>query len=204
MADKYLHLRTALTSEAEGYLKIVKMLGTKKRYFRISGSILYEYQNSDLENQDNELREAVVTTVKAANQSRREITFYVAHKKRALTIIAFSLEQYHIWKNVLSEASNRDIFKKYRFGRQLGSGSYGDVFYGERRDTRLPVAIKRIEKRSNFRCLEREVNVAKSVDHPQVVQTYHIFETSDHLYLVFRIHGGWRALRRFGGTWSTF
>lgn len=91
MADKYLHLRTALTSEAEGYLKIVKMLGTKKRYFRISGSILYEYQNSDLENQDNELREAVVTTVKAANQSRREITFYVAHKKRALTIIAFSL-----------------------------------------------------------------------------------------------------------------
>lgn len=38
--------------------------------------------------------------------------------------------------------------------------------------------------------MEREVNVAKSVDHPQVVKTYDIFETSDHLYLVLEFMEG--------------
>lgn len=190
MTNNFLHLRTVLASEAEGYLKVVKRLGTKKKYFRLSGSVLYEYQNGDLENQDVEPREVVVTSVKVTVQSRREITFNVAHKKKPMTVIAFTLEQYQVWKDALSEASNRDIFKKYRVGKKLGCGSYGDVYYGERRDTGTKVAIKRIEKRSNLRYLEREVNVAKSVDHSQVVKTYDIFETADHLYLVLEFMEG--------------
>lgn len=189
-ADKYTYLRSVLASEVEGYLKVVKRLGTRKRYFRLSGAVLYEYQNSDVSATDGEPREVIVKNVKSTNETKREITFFVVNKKKPVTVIALSAEDYSLWKKALSEASKRDIHEKYCIGRELGTGSYGEVFYGERRDTGLPVAIKRIEKRSNARYLEREVNVAKCVNHAQVVKTYDIYETADQLYLVLEYMEG--------------
>lgn len=189
--EQFRHLQSVLETEVEGYLRIVKRLGTsKRRYFRLSGAVLYEYPNHEGHLQDLEPREGIVSDVLNTNEMKREITFLVANRKKGVTVIASDLDDFHLWKTALTAASKRDIFHKYKMGRQLGRGSYGDVFYGEHRLTGLPVAIKRIEKRSNNRYLEREVNVAKSIHHSNVVKTYDVYETTTFLYLVLEYMAG--------------
>lgn len=189
--EKFRHLQSILETEVEGYLKVVKRLGTtRRRYFRLSGAVLYEYPNGEDQFQELEPREGIVSDVLNTNGIKREITFLVANRKKGVTVVTQNDEDFKLWKTALTEASKRDIFNKYNVGKQLGSGSYGDVFYGEHKETGLPVAIKRIEKRSNNRYLEREVNVAKSIQHANVVKTYDIFETTEHLYIVLEYMAG--------------
>lgn len=187
--EHFCNLRSELKSECEGYLKVVKRLGARRRYFRLSGAVLYEYVSSDA-TEDREPREIVVESVQGTNQVKRELVVQVADKKKPVTVIAYTAEDYVVWKQALSAAARRDIFNKYSIGRQLGRGAFGEVYYGEEKSTGLPVAIKRIEKRKHSRYLEREINVAKSVNHPGVVMTHDIFESSEHLYLVLEFMGG--------------
>lgn len=170
-------------------MKVVKRLGTRRRYFRLSGAVLYEYVSCDSKH-ESEPREVVVSEVQLVNNSKREITLQVVNRKRPIVVIAYTDDDHRIWKKALSEASKRDVFKKYRIGRELGRGNFGDVFYGEKNDTNMPVAIKRIEKKLNSRYLEREINLAKSIQHPAIVTTYDIFETNEYLYLVLEYMGG--------------
>lgn len=189
--EKFRHLQSILETEVEGYLRVAKRLGsTKRRYFRLSGAVLYEYPNGEGHLEDLEPREGVVSAVLNSNGIKREITFVVANRKKCITVVAQNDDDYKLWKTALTEASKRDIYNKYKVGRQLGRGSYGDVFYGEHRQTGLPVAVKRIAKKSNNRYLEREVNVAKSIHHANVVKTYDIFETAEYLYIVLEYMGG--------------
>lgn len=187
--DNFCNLKSELKSQAEGYLKVVKRLGTRRRYFRLSGAVLYEYVACE-DKGEQEPREVVISSVQGTNEIKREITVQVANRKKSIIVIAYTSEDYYHWREALSEACKRDIFNKYRIGPQLGRGSFGDVYYGEHKDTNMPVAIKRIEKRKSTRYLEREVNVAKSVEHPGVVRTYDIFETDEYLYLVLEYMGG--------------
>lgn len=189
--ERFRDLQSVLETEVEGYLKVVKRLGTsRRRYFRLSGAVLYEYLNDECHLQDLGPREGIVSDVLNTNEMKREITFLVANRKKGITVIAHDLDDFYLWKTALTAASKRDIFNAYKIGRQLGRGSYGDVFYGEHAFTGLPVAIKRIEKRSNNRYLEREVNVVKSIHHSNVIKTYDIYETTEHLYIVLEYMAG--------------
>lgn len=187
--DKIDRLRNILASEVEGYLKIVKRIGSRKRYFRLSGAVLYEYHNADSSKKDLG-RELILSEVKSVNESKREIVLDVTNRKKALTVVAQTQNEWEVWKTALVDASNRDINKKYSFGEVMGRGSYGEVFMGTRLEDDLPVAIKCIAKKTNLRYLEREVNVAKCVKHQHIVNTYDVYETNDNLYLVLEYMGG--------------
>lgn len=200
--EQFRHLQSVLETEVEGYLKVLRRIGIpKRRYFRLSGAVLYEYPCGEGQLCRHDPREGIVSQVINANGLKREITILLSNRKRPLTLLAKNEPEYDAWKNGLTEASKRDVFNQYHIGRKLGSGSYGDVFYGEHKESGVPVAIKRIEKTSNSRYLEREVNVVKSIHHANIVKTYDIYETTEYLYLVLEYMAGgelYGVLAKFG------
>lgn len=189
--ERFRQLQSVLETEVEGYLKVIRRIGIpRRRYFRLSGAVLYEYPSGEDVIQNFDPREGIVYRVLNANRAKREIIIMVSNRKRHLTLFAKCGTEYDLWKDALTEASERDIFKKYELGRRLGSGSYGEVFYGTHRESGMPVAIKRIAKTSKSRYFEREVNVVKSIHHSNIVKTYDIYETMEYLYLVLEYMRG--------------
>eukprot|EP00296_Roombia_truncata_P000103 JP435763.1.p1 GENE.JP435763.1~~JP435763.1.p1 ORF type:complete len:340 (+),score=101.43 JP435763.1:1-1020(+) len=87
----------------------------------------------------------------------------------------------------------RGIKKVYDIKEVLGSGTFATVKKGIHKKTGENVAIKIIDK-ANLgdmeESLKTEVDVMKSVSHPNIICLKDIFETSDKLYLVLELVTG--------------
>jgi calcium-dependent protein kinase len=68
----------------------------------------------------------------------------------------------------------------------LGEGTYGVVFKAKDKTTKEEVAIKRIarEKIRNYQRFLNEITALKTLDHPNVIKLFEIFEDEDDVYLV--------------------
>ena len=86
-----------------------------------------------------------------------------------------------------------DVFNEYNVDDKiLGEGTYGVVFRATDKTTGEEVAIKRIprEKIRNYQRFLNEITALRTLDHPNVIKLFEIFEDEDDVYLVQEMCSG--------------
>ena len=82
----------------------------------------------------------------------------------------------------------------YRIEARLGSGGMGEVYRGHDPKLDRPVAVKRVaasRQSSSLRDrLRREARLAAKLNHPGIVQIYHLLEDRDHDHIVMELVEG--------------
>ncbi|EQC29453.1 CAMK/CDPK protein kinase [Saprolegnia diclina VS20] len=86
-----------------------------------------------------------------------------------------------------------DVFSVYNVEKkELGHGHYGTVRVGTHKVTGARVAIKTIPKVKVSRpeTLKREIEILRSVSHPNIIKLFDVFEDARHLHLVTELCTG--------------
>ena len=106
-----------------------------------------------------------------------------------------------------------DVNQDYVLGRRLGAGNFAKVVHGEVKHAQSQwklkvgdgVAIKVVKKPSSRRAVERvqmlkaEVEILRSINHPNIVRLYDIYESPSRLYLVMELLTGGELFDRIVG-----
>ena len=82
-----------------------------------------------------------------------------------------------------------DYKKKYEYIQMLGSGSFGKVrLYVDRQCKTLRYAIKTLKKdflnKHMIDSIEREVDILRSLDHPNIVKYFETYEDDHFIHIV--------------------
>jgi len=100
-------------------------------------------------------------------------------------------------QRIVDNGSREEVAQKiedvYTFERELGKGAFSVVKLGIHKVSKEEVAIKIIEKKNVEQDLHRlatEMQVLKSVDHPNIIKLKEIFETDTMLYIVTEVVTG--------------
>ncbi|KAI8871046.1 calcium/calmodulin-dependent protein kinase 1 [Ramicandelaber brevisporus] len=85
--------------------------------------------------------------------------------------------------------------KNYKFIKQLGSGSFGEVKLATKLDTDEQVAVKIVRKAqlkasNNEAMVVKELSIVGRLDHPSIVHLLDWFESKDKYYMVFQLASG--------------
>ncbi|XP_071706396.1 calcium-dependent protein kinase 24-like [Rutidosis leptorrhynchoides] len=98
--------------------------------------------------------------------------------------------------HVLKDSSGSDIYKRYRFGKELGRGEFGVTYECQDKEKGEKVACKKISK-SRLRTeididdVRREVEIMRHLpQHPNIVRYKDVFEDKDAIYLVMELCQG--------------
>lgn len=77
-------------------------------------------------------------------------------------------------------------------GTDLGKGSYGSVAKATDKKTGALRAIKTVfkPKIENITRLKREILIMKSLDHPNIIRLFEVYEDEKHLYLIMELCSG--------------
>lgn len=117
----------------------------------------------------------------------RPFQFIISAGGRSVAFFADSKEELISWITALKSASSI-LEDFYVLGRQLGKGSYGEVFLSTDKLTGERFAVKIIHKNPNNRkqkkFIERERAIMTTVDHPNIVRTVDVFESPTKLAIV--------------------
>jgi len=88
------------------------------------------------------------------------------------------------------------VSDSYEVGQQIGKGAFSTVHLVTKKDTGEKFAMKVINKeklgieaKSEER-LKREVEILKSVRHPNIIPLHELFETDNRLYLIMELVSG--------------
>ena len=79
-----------------------------------------------------------------------------------------------------------DINKYYEFIKELGKGSYGQVFRCQNKETGNVYACKKMSKKKikNKKQFQTELNLLRTTDHPNIIKLYDIYEDNKYIYLI--------------------
>jgi len=91
-------------------------------------------------------------------------------------------------------------YSDFRFGRRLGKGRFGEVFFVEEIKTGRPFAIKVFRKEEFVRCqfqhqLLRELKIHVRLHHNHIIQAHGWFQDEEKLYLVLEYAAGGALIR---------
>jgi len=100
-----------------------------------------------------------------------------------------------LWARVYTPRhAKTDVDKRYKMGRELGSGNFAIVKYATSKVNGKPYAIKCISKAlcaGKEDMIEMELEVLRQVKHPHIIGMTEYFDTPDKLYLVLDyVEGG--------------
>mmetsp|Transcript_6928 Transcript_6928/g.12408 ORF Transcript_6928/g.12408 Transcript_6928/m.12408 type:complete len:397 (-) Transcript_6928:99-1289(-) len=166
--------------------------GRQRRFYRLRGSTFAQHADpSAPEKSVLELWGARVDV----NPRSKEIVITSPSDRKRLSLYAPTDDEFASWSRALMRATGTNLDAFYEVGRQIGSGAYGKVYEGRRRETGERVAIKSIEKSrasaKELRYIQRESDILTRVDHPNVVKTYDLFEQGEfYLFVMEFLAGG--------------
>lgn len=117
----------------------------------------------------------------------RPLQFLISAGGRSVSFFADSQDDLVSWVTALKSASS--VLEDFYFiGRQLGKGSYGEVFLSTDKLTGDRYAVKIIQKNPNNRkqkkFIERERAIMTTVNHTNIVRTLDVFEGPSKLAIV--------------------
>ena len=107
-----------------------------------------------------------------------------------------TLNEFKITEGMLVQESKEDIFKVYEQIKILGEGTYGKVFLAKHKISNVLRAIKQIQKdKANLgeedeKAIINEINIIKSLDHPNIMKVYEYFNTDKYLSIVSELCTG--------------
>ena len=87
------------------------------------------------------------------------------------------------------------LYDNYQVGKTIGKGAFGEVFLCTHYETKEQRAVKWVKKEylneKETQAIVNEINVLKSLDHPNIVRIYEFFDDTQYLYIVMEyIKGG--------------
>jgi serine/threonine protein kinase len=93
-----------------------------------------------------------------------------------------------------TSSSNRNIKDIYKIQRTIGKGSFATVRKAKNRKTGEYCAVKVLSKRKmtgeDIDSLKNEIEIMKTVDHPNIVKMVDFFEDEAHYCLVMELMEG--------------
>lgn len=105
--------------------------------------------------------------------------------------------------HMFSQENPGDLHDFYEVqGKKLGEGAFGTVRRARCRQSGMERAVKSVSLSAikNLGCFEREVNVAKTLDHPNIARLFETFRDSKHIHLVIELCTGGELFDRVIGT----
>ena len=107
-------------------------------------------------------------------------------KRNSLRSSSYILDKFSIQK---------DFRKKYEYQSLIGSGAFGKVrLYLDRDSRTFKYAIKTIKKnifkRHSIESIKREVDILRSLDHPNIVKYFETYEDECYLHIVMEYIAG--------------
>lgn len=184
-----------------GTLFTKSVLGSRREcYVEVSGTTLTVSKGEQGRAKIYDLGNA--SLIKQEGQKR--LVIQLATKEK-VSLYADDQSNFEEWMETLTDCIEWRIQRFYDIGPQLGSGAFAVVRKGRHKTTRDIVAIKIINKglcsEENLTYLQREVDIARSLKHRNIVRTIDAYESKDRLYIVLEyLCGGTldRFIRRNG------
>ena len=71
----------------------------------------------------------------------------------------------------------------------LGTGSFGKVILGTQNDSKIQRAIKIIDKEDidDPKSFVNEIEILKTLDHPNIIKLYETYENESKIFLIFEL-----------------
>jgi serine/threonine protein kinase len=95
-----------------------------------------------------------------------------------------------------------EINEDYEFIREIGRGNYAKVFLGRCYETEEIVAIKVLPKRKvcetdrNLVATLNEIDVMRSINHPNIMKMHRVYEDDESIFLVNQYAGSGELFTR--------
>uniref|UniRef100_A0A7S1TNH6 Protein kinase domain-containing protein n=1 Tax=Erythrolobus australicus TaxID=1077150 RepID=A0A7S1TNH6_9RHOD len=159
------------------------------RRLRLNGCVLQNFSGADASVPlwEVNLREHPM------ERGKKPLEFVVHLPRGKVSFFAPSDEVALQWQQASQKAGTRDINAYYEVGDVLGEGAFAQVYLARSISSGEEVAIKKIQKFDDdeLETLMQEINILRSVDHPNIIRTYDIFDTPAHMHIVLEyIQGG--------------
>mmetsp|Transcript_2228 Transcript_2228/g.5020 ORF Transcript_2228/g.5020 Transcript_2228/m.5020 type:complete len:414 (-) Transcript_2228:26-1267(-) len=167
--------------------------GTKRRLFRLVGTILSCARNEDAgpKWEIDVLGATILDETKSSGAGGRIV---VQAQSRRVGLVFRDSKTAGTWLAALKMASKMSVENYYTLGKQIGRGAYSRVRQGLTRATGEEVAVKVIDRnacpKEDLIFLEREMDIVRALDHPNIVKTYDVFETKSEVYIVLEYMPG--------------
>lgn len=108
-----------------------------------------------------------------------------------IVLYARSEEECNVWVSTLRSASRRKLEDYYEVMEIIGEGGFAKVRLGRCLTTNKKRAIKTMDKaEAHAKVLGTEVAIIKRVDHPNIVKTFDVFESSEQIHIVMEYMEG--------------
>mmetsp|Transcript_1392 Transcript_1392/g.2319 ORF Transcript_1392/g.2319 Transcript_1392/m.2319 type:complete len:404 (+) Transcript_1392:113-1324(+) len=168
-----------------------KFPGKQKRYFKLLGTYLSCHKDEKAEAKwEIDVLDREIEDLTTESGGKVIITM----PDRKLTIMFTDGQIAKKWAEALKMARVMKLANYYEMGKQIGQGAYSKVRLGFTKSGGEEVAIKVIDKKTcpkdDLIFLEREVDIVRDLDHPNIVKTYDVFATKDFIYIVLEYMPG--------------
>lgn len=160
-----------------------------ERYMRLSGTAL-----SNSHGEDSQPSWQVSLIDCPVFVGSRPLEFQIQLRRRTLSYFARSENDFRSWKDAFQRALEKRIDCFYSIGPLLGEGAFAQVHLGHDVETNERFAIKIINRQAyearEIQFILREVKIMMNIRHENIVDTFDVFDSLHHLYLVIEFMEG--------------
>ena len=137
------------------------------------------------------LKELLIEFTKMNEIGKREVEILSPKKKKLRLKVNNSTK---VDSNIAKETKSINL-DNFVVHSRIGSGSFGNVFLVEKKDTNMLYAMKVLNKKKVFkdklkRYVVTERNVLSAIDHPFIVKLKYAFQNGDNLFLIMDYYPG--------------
>lgn len=165
-----------------------RIFGVRRRFIRLDRGVLHIHAYGD--DCGNPLASHRMVNAKdiLVNNARSAIHVHVSSKAQITLVFKHDASLMQLWAATLRRAMNARVDTYYKKCAQIGAGHYAKVYEAVDRHTGQKVAIKEVPKIHEdpkvVQYAKREADIARLVNHDNVVRTLDVFETATTLYIV--------------------